>query len=215
MPSRWNGAGVGEDIRGRLKYFSTVHPSRPTPAPLRDLQQLPGAQAFSTCPLSESSPHSQSSGVWAVQSTQRSAICTMTSNVSGVQLVAVGATRDGSQQRHPADDGHPPARSSPSSYTTTFLVLPFYSTMTCLYVCLSVSLPAARRQNSDRGPRITHPTGCFAQPGTLNRVGDAGENRRAPRPDLSKSTWAECPVGFGPLAAPARHSGTVAGRQRI
>lgn len=202
-----------EKTSGAPQVFQYASPiaAHPCSAPGSALATR-GPSLFHMSP--ESSPHSQSSGVWAVLSTQRSAICTMTGNVSGVQLVAVGATRDGSQQRHPADDGRPPARSSPSSYTTTFLVLPFYSTHD-VSLCLSVSLPAVRRQNSDRGPRITHPTGCFAQPETLNRVGDAGENRRDPRPDLSKGTWAECPVGFGPLAAPARHSGTVAGRQRI
>lgn len=100
-----------------------------------------------------------------------------------------------------------PVRSSPASCLSVLY----------LYVCLH----SVRRRIRivARGWRIRPEASHTWQPDTarhtprktLNRVGDAGEHRRAPRPDLSKGTWAVCPVGLGPLAAPARHSGAVAG----
>lgn len=90
-----------------------------------------------------------------------------------------------------------------------------------------VSCPVRPQINSDRGPRITHPTGCLARsearqtktlPRQTARVGErCGGESTGPHGRICQT--ADCPVGFGPfgpfgpLAAPARHSGAVAGRQ--
>lgn len=188
MPSR-SGCQMLEKTSGRLQVFQLF--TTDTYPLLRDLHSSP-SPSFPSCPLSR--PHILNAAVFCPIVHSEHRYLNLHKQASALHPASVRTAVEGGIWR-PFSRA---TRSSPSSQCVTCLIRILDSLHS---VCTRIET-----SDSDRDPRIAHPTRCFAQPKPRTELEMRGRGWQAPqappeapRPESDKSRQAKLvPWGLGP-----------------